>query len=125
MAIVLSSASGKPIYEQISEQIKAEILSGQRKAGDMMPSIRTLAKDLRVSVITTKRAYEELEREGFVETVPGKGTYVAGQDQNFLREELLRKAEEKLMEAIEIAKTAGVTEAELADSLHMLFGGNL
>ena len=123
MAIILSNTDGRPIYEQIQEQIKAEILSGERKAGDMMPSIRTLAKDLRISVITTKRAYDELEREGFVETVPGKGTYVAQHNQEFLREELLRQAEEKLAEAVHIAKSAGVTQQELIESLCMLYDG--
>ena len=123
MAIIVSNTDGRPIYEQIREQIKAEILSGERQAGDMMPSIRTLAKDLRISVITTKRAYDELEREGFVETVPGKGTYVAQQNQEFLREELLRKAEEKLAEAVQIAKSAGLTQQELTEILHMLYEG--
>lgn len=123
MAIIVSNTDGRPIYEQIREQIKAEILSGERQAGDMMPSIRTLAKDLRISVITTKRAYDELEREGFVETVPGKGTYVAQQNQEFLREELLRKAEEKLAEAVRIAKSAGLTQQELTEILHMLYEG--
>lgn len=123
MAIIVSNTDGRPIYEQIREQIKAEILSGERQAGDMMPSIRTLAKDLRISVITTKRAYDELEREGFVETVPGKGTYVARQNQEFLREELLRKAEEKLAEAVRIAKSAGLTQQELTEILHMLYEG--
>ena len=123
MAIVLSNSSGKPIYEQITEQIKSEILTGVRQAGEQMPSIRTLAKDLRVSVITTKRAYEELERDGFVETVPGRGTYVALQNRQALREEQYRRAEAKLLEAVEIAKGAGITEEELAGCLHELYGG--
>lgn len=123
MAIVLSNASGKPIYEQIAEQIKASIITGELEAGQQMPSIRTLAKDLRVSVITTKRAYEELERDGFVETVQGRGTYVANSNREFIREEQLRRAEEKLLEAVEIAKSAGIQEKELVESLHELFGG--
>lgn len=123
MAIVLSNASGKPIYEQIAEQIKASIITGELEAGQQMPSIRTLAKDLRVSVITTKRAYEELERDGFVETVQGRGTYVANSNREFIREEQLRRAEEKLLEAVEIAKSAGIQEEELVESLHELFGG--
>lgn len=123
MAIVLSNSSGKPIYEQITEQIKSEILTGERQAGELMPSIRTLAKDLRVSVITTKRAYEELERDGFVETVPGRGTYVAYQNKQALREEQYRRVETKLLEAIEAAKTAGITEEELIECLHELYGG--
>lgn len=123
MAIILSNASGKPIYEQIAEQIKASIITGELEAGQQMPSIRTLAKDLRVSVITTKRAYEELERDGFVETVQGRGTYVANSNREFIREEQLRRAEEKLLEAVEIAKSAGIQEEELVESLHELFGG--
>ncbi|MDO4175664.1 MAG: GntR family transcriptional regulator [Eubacteriales bacterium] len=124
MAIILSNSSGKPIYEQIMEQIKAEILSGTLEGGQQMPSIRTLAKELRVSVITTKRAYEELERDGFVETVQGRGTYVAHQNQQMIREEQLKRAEGKLLEAVEIAKGAGITEQELTESLHELFGGD-
>lgn len=124
MAIILSNSSGKPIYEQITEQIKAEILSGTLEGGQQMPSIRTLAKELRVSVITTKRAYEELERDGFVETVQGRGTYVAHQNQQMIREEQLKRAEGKLLEAVEIAKGAGITEQELTESLHELFGGD-
>lgn len=124
MAIILSNSSSKPIYEQITEQIKAEILSGTLEAGQQMPSIRTLAKELRVSVITTKRAYEELERDGFVETVQGRGTYVAHQNKQVIREEQLKRAEEKLLEAVEIAKGAGITEQELTESLHELFGGD-
>lgn len=123
MAIILSNASGKPIYEQIAEQIKASIITGELEAGQQMPSIRTLAKDLRVSVITTKRAYEELERDGFVETVQGRGTYVANSNREVIREEQLRRAEEKLLEAVEIAKSAGIQEEELIESLHELFGG--
>ena len=80
MQILLQHIGGKPIYEQIAEQMKAQILSGEIPAGEQLPSIRTLAKDLHISVITTKRAYEELEREGFVETMQGRGTYVAQQD---------------------------------------------
>lgn len=123
MAIILLNSSGKPIYEQITQQIKSEILSGVRQPGEQMPSIRTLAKDLRVSVITTKRAYEELERDGFVETVQGRGTYVAQQNHQMVWEEQLRRAEEKLVDAVEIAKAAGITEQELVGCLHELYGG--
>ncbi len=123
MAIVLSNSSGKPMYEQITEQIKSEILTGVRQAGEQMPSIRTLAKELRVSVITTKRAYEELERDGFVETVPGRGTYVSLQNGQALREEQLRRVEQKLLEAVEIAKGAGIAERELCDCLRELYRG--
>lgn len=123
MQIILSNSSGKPIYEQITEQIKAEIVSGVLEAGQQMPSIRTLAKELRVSVITTKRAYEELERDGFVETVQGRGTYVANQNNQLIREEQLRRAEGKLLEAVELARSVGITEQELSDCLHELYGG--
>ena len=90
MDIVISNASGKPIYEQITGQIKGMILSGVLLEGDALPSMRLLAKELRISVITTKRAYEELEREGFIETVMGKGSFVAGRNMELIREEQLR-----------------------------------
>lgn len=124
MQIILQNTGGKPIYEQITEQMKAQILSGVILAGEQLPSIRTLAKDLRVSVITTKRAYEELEREGFVETMQGRGTYVSHQDTEQVREEHLRRIEQKLLEAVEIAKSAGISEQEMCEALHLLFGGD-
>lgn len=124
MQIILQNTGGKPIYEQITEQMKAQILSGVIPAGEQLPSIRTLAKDLRVSVITTKRAYEELEREGFVETMQGRGTYVSHQDTEQVREEHLRRIEQKLLEAVEIAKSAGISEREVCETLHLLFGGD-
>lgn len=124
MQIILQNTGGKPIYEQITEQMKAQILSGVIPAGEQLPSIRTLAKDLRVSVITTKRAYEELEREGFVETMQGRGTYVSHQDTEQVREEHLRRIEQKLLEAVEIAKSAGISEQEVCEALHLLFGGD-
>ena len=97
MDIILSNQSGKPIYEQICEQIKSLIISGKLSEGDALPSMRLLAKELRISVITTKRAYEELEREGFLYSVPGKGSFVAGKNMEFVREEQLRKLEEHLV----------------------------
>ncbi len=124
MQIILQNTGGKPIYEQITEQMKAQILSGVIPAGEQLPSIRTLAKDLRVSVITTKRAYEELEREGFVETMQGRGTYVSHQDTEQVREEHLRRIEQKLLEAVEVAKSAGISEQEVCEALHLLFGGD-
>lgn len=123
MAIILSNSSGKPIYEQITEQIKSDIMSGKLEAGQQMPSIRTLAKDLRVSVITTKRAYEDLERDGFVETVPGRGTYVAMQNTEAIREEQLKRMEEKLLEAITIAKSSGITQQQFIEIIYELYGG--
>lgn len=124
MQIILRNTGGKPIYEQITEQMKAQILSGVIPAGEQLPSIRTLAKDLHVSVITTKRAYEELEREGFVETMQGRGTYVSHQDTEQVREEHRRRIEQKLLEAVEIAKSADISEQEVCEALHFLFGGD-
>ena len=124
MQIILQNTGGKPIYDQITEQMKAQILSGVIPAGEQLPSIRTLAKDLRVSVITTKRAYEELEREGFVETMQGRGTYVSHQNTEQVREEHRRRIEQKLLEAVEIAKSADISEQEVCETLHLLFGGD-
>ena len=90
MEIIISNSSGKPIYEQITDQVKSQIMSGQLKAGDPLPSMRALAQSLRISVITTKRAYNDLEAEGFIETVAGKGSFVAAQDPGLLREANLR-----------------------------------
>ena len=108
MNIVVSNTSGVPIYEQIAKAIKNEILSGDLKENSALPSIRSLASELRVSVITTKRAYEELERDGFIYTLPGKGSYVAEQNKELLMEEKLREIEEKLGEAIDIANSIGL-----------------
>ncbi len=91
MNIIISNSSNTPIYEQIKEQIKNKIVSNELKTGELLPSIRNLAKDLRVSVITTKNAYDELEREGYVETIPGKGTYVANKNIELIKEEQLQK----------------------------------
>ena len=104
MDIILSNASGKPIYEQITDQVKEQIMAGTLSAGDALPSMRLLAKELRISVITTKRAYEELERDGFLENVPGKGCFVAPQNRELLREAQLRKVEEKLSQAVDEAR---------------------
>ncbi len=120
MLIKLSNASEKPIYEQITEQLKAAILSGKLLSNDALPSIRSLAKDLKISVMTTKRAYADLERDGFIETVAGKGSFVAERNQDFLRDELLRQAEEHLVKAIQIAKTANMSKQELIDLLLLL-----
>ncbi len=122
MDIIISNASGKPIYEQITDQIKGLVLSGALQAGDALPSMRLLAKELRISVITTKRAYEELEREGFVETVPGKGSFVAGKNTEFLREEKLRLVEESLAKAVDAAKGCGLALPELQQILVILYG---
>lgn len=111
MNIIISNLNGKPIYEQIASQIKALIISGQLHEGDMLPSMRLLAKELRVSVITTKRAYEELEREGFITSQTGKGSFVAGKNAELVREAQLQKLEEQLTQAIETARI-GIASCE-------------
>lgn len=113
-------SSGEPIYQQISEQFKADILAGKLKQGEYLPSIRSLAKDLKISVITTMKAYEQLEAEGLVTAVQGKGFYVNAQDSEMLREQHLRKVEECLMQAIQAAEIAGMTEDELIETLRTL-----
>jgi len=118
--IHLSNASDKPIYEQITIQLKEAILANKLQAGDALPSIRALAKDLKISVMTTKRAYADLERDGFIETVAGKGSFVTERNQDFLREELLRQVEEHMQKAVKTAKTAGLTNEELEELLTMI-----
>ena len=115
MDLIISNASGKPIYEQIYTQIKNNIISGELSPGDALPSIRALAKDLRISFITTKRAYEELEKDGFLYTVPGKGCYVAPRNVELLREENLKKIEEHIDEALRLALEAGLAKEELLE----------
>lgn len=120
LKIVVSNTSGVPIYEQIAKAIKNDILSGELKENSSLPSIRSLASELRVSVITTKRAYEELERDGFIYTLPGKGSYVAEQNKELLMEEKLREIEEKFSEAIDIANSIGLDFEELVRMLKTL-----
>lgn len=122
MDIIISNAGGVPIYDQITRQVKGLILRGELKEGEALPSMRLLARELRISVITTKRAYEELEREGFITTVPGKGCFVAPQDPELAREETLRRVEEHLTRAVEVAKSGGVTLEEMTDTLNILYG---
>ena len=124
MNILISNSGEKPIYEQITSQIKNLIIQGELAAGQALPSMRLLAKELRISVITTKRAYEELEREGFITTVPGKGCFVAPRNLELVRENALRQAEEHLQRAVEIARTGGVTLEELTETLNILYGGD-
>ena len=122
MDIIISNSGGVPIYDQITRQMKGLILRGELKEGEALPSMRLLAKELRISVITTKRAYEELEREGFINTVPGKGCFVAPQNPELVQEDALRRAEEHLSQAVDIAKTAGLTLSELTETLNLLYG---
>lgn len=112
--------SGVPIYQQIAEQFKADILAGKMKQGEYLPSIRGLAKDLRISVITTMKAYEELEQQGLITAVQGKGYYVNAQDSEMLKEQHMRKMEEHLMNAISAARIAGVSDSELVGTLQIL-----
>ncbi len=121
MNIVISNSNGKPIYEQITNQIKAMILDGTLKSEDALPSIRLLAKELRISVITTKRAYEELEQEGFIVTQQGRGSFVAKTNQEFMKEEQLRRIEESLQEAVDCAKMASIDEGYLQNMLATLY----
>mgnify|MGYP004506195611 FL=1 len=121
MDIIISNSSGKPSYEQITSQIKQKIMQGELKEGDALPSMRLLAKDLHISVITTKRAYEDLERDGFITTVVGKGSFVASTDSEFLREEQLRTAEAHLTQAVRAARLGGIDIEELVEVLRMLY----
>ena len=123
MRILISNASPDPIYEQIVKQVRAQVLNGELIEGDLLPSIRRLAQDLQISVITTKRAYEELEREGFINTVGGKGTFVAAQNPEFLREKRMKAVEEKLAAAVIEARQLGVSLEQLLEMLRLLHGG--
>ena len=120
MRIIISNSSSEPIYEQIARQIKADIIAGTLEEGAVLPSIRALAHDLQVSVITTKRAYDELEREGFLDSVGGKGTFVAAQNPAFLREKRMKVVEEKLAAAVAEARLLGIGLDELTQMLELL-----
>ena len=124
MDIILSNSSGKPIYEQIADQVKEQILAGALSAGDALPSMRVLAKELRISVITTKRAYEELERDGFLDNVPGKGCFVAPQNRELLREAQLRRVEDVLALAVDEARKGGFSLSEMQEILTLLYQGD-
>lgn len=121
MNIIISNSSNKPIYEQIKEQIKNKIVSNELKIGEQLPSIRILAKDLRISVITTKNAYEELEKEAYVETIPGKGVYVANKNIELIREEQLQKIEDLIDTAVSIAKISNISKKEVENILDILY----
>lgn len=124
MNLIISNSSGKPIYEQITDQIKTSILSGELQEGQALPSMRALARDLRISVITTKRAYAELEEAGFIDTVQGKGSFVAGGNLELLREERLRQVEGHLARAVAEAENAGIEAADLHAMLDVLLEEN-
>lgn len=121
MKILISNSSNEPIYNQIINQIKSQILSGELKEREALPSIRGLAKDLQISVITTKRAYDELEREGFIYTIPGKGSYVAIQNRELMKEKSLKVIEDRLMDIVEESKLLGFKYEEVAEILKVLF----
>lgn len=120
MNIFINNKSGQPIYEQIYSQIKSSIISGELKEDELLPSIRSLAKDLRISVITTKRAYDELEHEGFVYTVAGKGCFVAGKNTELIREENLRRIEAHLQSISELAATCGLEKKDIIEMFEIL-----
>lgn len=123
MDIIISNSSDLPIYQQITNQLKDCILVGELAAGQQLPSIRALANDLRISAITTKRAYADLEAEGFIETVAGKGSFVSGGNTELLREERLRRVEESLQAAIDEARGAGVEMAQLHEMMDLIAEG--
>ena len=124
MDIIIRNTGDAPIYDQITRQVKGLILRGELREGEALPSMRLLARELRISVITTKRAYEELEREGFISTVPGKGCFVAPRNLELVREASLRQAEEYLQQAVDAARSGGVTQAEVMETLNILYGGD-
>ena len=117
MKIIISNNSNDPIYEQIKKQIKMAILNGELTEGEMLPSIRSLAKEIRVSAITTTKAYQELEAEGFVKNMQGKGCFVLPNNTQMMRETLLRQIEDSLQEAARLAKLAHITQEELEEMI--------
>lgn len=120
MDIVIRNASNQPIYEQIYIQLKNHIIAGELREGEALPSIRSLAKDLKISVITTKRAYDELEQEGFIYTVAGKGCFVAEQNMELIRENQLKQIEAKLREILELSSGCGLSREELEEMIRLI-----
>ena len=120
MDIIISNSSGVPIYEQIEEQVKSQIMTGELKEGDALPSMRVLAKDLKISIITTKRAYEDLERDGYIESVVGKGSFVKGMNGDLVKENMLYAIEEFLDKAVDKALLGKVTLEEMQEILSLL-----
>lgn len=123
MNIIISNSSGQPIYEQIVSQIKSLIISGELNEGDALPSMRLLAKELRISVITTKRAYEELEREGFTVSFTGKGSFVASQNIDLIKEQQLKEIENHMQEIIKLSDNCGIKLDELIEMLTLFYEG--
>lgn len=121
MEIVVSNKESRPLYEQIAMQIKGAIMRGELKAGEAIPSVRSLAKSLHISVLTVQKAYATLQEEGFIETTAGKGCYVSAQNQDFYLEEQQKQIEENFLEAIEIARASGITLDRLTDLLTLLY----
>ena len=121
MEIIISSNTSKPIYEQITSQMKAMIMSGELQTGDPIPSMRALAKSLHISVITVQKAYEDLRRDGFIETTVGRGSFVSAQNKDFFQEEQQRRAEEHLQEAADIARSGGIPLSKLVEILTMFY----
>lgn len=117
MNIIISNSNNQPIYDQIASQIKEKIIIGELNEGDMLPSIRMLAKELRISVITTKRAYDELEHDGFIESVVGKGSYVASKNVDLIKEEHLKKIEEHMHQIVVLSGRCGLSQADLQQML--------
>lgn len=121
MNIIIRNSGDIPIYEQIVSQMKEKIMSGELSDGEMLPSIRVLAKDLRISVITTKRAYEELERDGFIVSVTGKGSFVAGTDKELIREENLKRIEKNMQDIVDIAKVNNIALDAITGMLKLIY----
>ena len=121
MNIIISNSSDKPIYEQITAQIKALVMNGELKEGDLLPSMRTLAKELRISVITTKRAYEDLERDGFITTVVGKGSFIRAADIRLVREEKLKQIEDLPSRAIFLARQSALGREEIEEMIEIIY----
>ena len=121
MQIIISNNGEVPIYQQIENNIKDMILSGDLTGGELLPSIRSLARDLKISVITTKRAYEELEKDGYIEIIPGKGCFVKNQSSEYLKEEVLKKMEDHLCCAVHIAVQHSIPKEEMLEILHYLY----
>ena len=121
MDIVVSNKGSRPLYEQIADQIKGAILRGEAKAGDPLPSIRSLAKALHISILTVQKAYEDLQRDGFIETTVGRGSFVSAQNKDFYQEEQQRQAEEHLQRAADIGRTSGIPVEKLVELLRLFY----